>query len=65
MANIRMSPTEVQVSETIYTFESADAADGFEACVATVGVTQCEQKYPSLGRRRAHPLAPDDEFPVD
>lgn len=65
MANIRISPTEVQVNETIYTFESVDVADAFEACVATVDVAHCEQKHLSLGKRRAHPLAPEDEFPVD
>ena len=65
MPNIRISPTEVQVDQTIYTFESADVADEFEACVATVDVSHCETRYPSVDKRRAHPLAPDDEFPVD
>jgi hypothetical protein len=65
MANVRISPTEVQVGDTIYTFESAGVADDFEACVATVDVRHCEAKYLSVDRRPAHPLAPDDEFPVD
>lgn len=65
MPNIRISPTEVQVDETIYTFESAGIADDFEACVATVDVSHCEARYLSVDKRRAHPLAPDDEFPVD
>jgi hypothetical protein len=65
MPNIRISPTEVQVDETIYTFESAGVADDFEACVATVDVSQCESRYLSVDKRSAHPLAPDDEFPVD
>ena len=65
MANIRVSPTEVQVNDTIYTFASAGAADDFEACAATVDVSHCEQKHRPVGKRRAHPLAPEDEFPVD
>ena len=65
MANIRISPTEVQVNDIIYTFEIAGMADEFEACVATVDVSHCEQKHLSVGRRSAHPLAPPDEFPVD
>ena len=65
MPNIRISPTTVQVDETIYTFDNADVADAFEACVATVDVSHCESRYPSVDKRRAHPLAPDDEFPVD
>ena len=65
MPNIRISPIEVQVDETIYTFESAGVADDFEACVATVDVSHCESRCMSVGKRRAHPLAPDDEFPVD
>lgn len=65
MANIRISPTEVQVNDIIYTFESAGVADDFEACVATVDVSHCEQKHLSVDRRPAHPLAPPDEFPVD
>lgn len=65
MANIRISPTEVQVNGTIYTFESAGIADDFEACIATVDVTHCEQTCLSVDKRRAHPLAPENEFPVD
>ena len=65
MPNIRISPTEVQVAETIYTFESAGVADDFEACVATVDVSHCEARYLSVDKRRAPPLAPDNEFPVD
>ena len=65
MANIRISPTEVQVGEVVYTFESAGIADDFEACVATVDVGHCETKYLAVDKRPAHPLAPDDEFPVD
>lgn len=65
MANIRISPTEVQVDDIIYTFEDAGVADDFEACVATVDVSHCTQKHVALGQRNAHPLAPDDEFPVD
>jgi hypothetical protein len=65
MPNIRISPTEVQVDDTIYTFESAGVADDFEACVATVDVSHCVSKYLSIDKRSAHPLAPDDEFPVD
>ena len=65
MANIRISPTEVQVGDIIYTFESAGTADDFEACVATVDVSHCEAKYLTVDKRRVHPLAPDDEFPVD
>jgi hypothetical protein len=65
MANVRISPTEVQVGDIIYTFESAGIADDFEACVATVDVSHCETRYLAVDKRRVHPLAPDDEFPVD
>jgi len=65
MPNIRISPTEVQVDETIYTFENVAVADDFEACVATVDVSHCESRHVALDKRRVHPLAPDDEFPVD
>jgi hypothetical protein len=65
MSNIRISPTEVQVGDTIYTFESAGVADDFEACVATVDVSHCESRFLSVDKRRAHPLAPGDEFPID
>lgn len=65
MANIRISPNEVQVGDVIYTFESVGIADDFEACVATVDVSHCETKYLPLDKRSAHPLAPGDEFPVD
>jgi len=65
MPNIRISPTEVQVDTTIYTFESAGIADDFEACVATVDVSHCEAKYLWVDKRHAHPQGPNDEFPVD
>lgn len=65
MANIRISPTEVQVGDIVYTFESAGVADDFEACVATVDVSHCETKYMAVDKRNVHPLAPDDEFPID
>lgn len=65
MANIRISPTEVQVGDIIYTFESAGIADDFEACVATVDVSHCETKYLSVDKRRVKLLAPDKGFPLD
>lgn len=65
MANIRISPNEVQVGDIIYTFGSVGIADDFEACVATIDVSHCETKYLAVDKRPAHPLAPGNEFPVD
>jgi hypothetical protein len=53
MATIRISPTEVQLGTTIYTFEDADIADDFEACVATVSLKYCEQEHPAVNKRIA------------
>lgn len=32
MATVRLTPTEVQVDQVIYVYESASQADAFEAC---------------------------------
>lgn len=64
MATVRVSPTEVKVDDTVYTFESSGVADDFEACVATVDVTHCETQYLSIGKRNANE-PPFNEFPVD
>jgi hypothetical protein len=64
MATVRVSPTEVQVDNTIYTFESSGVADDFEACVATVDVGHCEAQYLAVDKRDAD-LPPVNEFPVD
>lgn len=53
MATIRISPTEVQLNSTIYTFADPDIADDFEACVATVNVKYCEQEHPAVSKRIA------------
>lgn len=54
MPIIRKSPKEVQVDDTIYTFEWAQSADAFEACVATVDVNHCLGDHPSLSTRPAN-----------
>lgn len=42
MATVRITPTDVQVDEMVYTFSDADAADSFESCIATTGdVSHC------------------------
>jgi hypothetical protein len=64
MPTVRLSPTEVQVDNTVYTFESSGVADDFEACVATVDVGHCETKYLSVGKRDVNE-PPFNEFPVD
>lgn len=53
MATVRLATTEVQVDEIIYTFDSADRADAFEACVATVDLSHCEADHAPIGRRPA------------
>jgi hypothetical protein len=64
MATVRVSPTEVQVDNIIYIFESSGVADDFEACVATVDVGHCETQYLAIGKRDAS-VPPVNEFPVD
>lgn len=48
---VRISPTEVQAGRFIYTFEEADEADSFEACVAAINARYCEQKHPFLSKK--------------
>lgn len=45
MEAIRISPTEVQVDDTVYVFTSADDADDFQACNATADATFCASPY--------------------
>lgn len=50
MATIRKTPKQVQVDDTIYTFERAQLADAFEACVATVDAAHCLKDYPAVSQ---------------
>ena len=59
MATIRISPTEIQVEDTVYVFASADDADDFDACIATVDATFCASKYPPLSTRPADTRSQD------
>lgn len=52
MATVRISPTEVQVDEVIYSYASAAQADAFEACVAAVDVTHCVADHPPQATRK-------------
>jgi hypothetical protein len=53
MATVRVSPTEVQVNDIIYTFAEPEDADAFEACVAVVQLAYCENEYPAISKRQA------------
>lgn len=59
MATIRISPAEVQVDDTIYVFASADDADAFEACIATVDAKFCASQTPPLHTRPADTRSQD------
>jgi hypothetical protein len=51
MATVRLTPTEVQVDQVIYVYESASQADAFEACVAALDVAHCALDHPPQSRR--------------
>lgn len=53
MATVRLTPTEVQVDEVVYIYESASKADAFEACVAALDVAHCVLEHPPQGTREA------------
>ena len=53
MATVRLTPTEVQVDQVIYVYESASQADAFEACVAALDVAHCVLDHPPQSRREA------------
>ena len=53
MATVRISPTEVQVDQLIYSYGSAGQADAFEACVAAVDVSHCVVDHPPQDTRGA------------
>lgn len=53
MATVRIATHEVQVNDMIYVFGSADQADAFEACVATVDLSHCERDYAPIAKRTA------------
>lgn len=63
MPTIRLTTTEVQVDDTVYCFANADHADAFEACVATVDLSHCEQEYAPLEKRAAPLVPPADNQP--
>ena len=52
MATVRISPTEVQVDDVIYSYASAGQADAFEACVAAVDVEHCVTDHPPQATRK-------------
>lgn len=52
MATVRISPTEVQVDDVIYSYASAGQADAFEACVAAVDVAHCVIDHPPQATRK-------------
>jgi hypothetical protein len=53
MATVRLTPTEIQVDQVIFTYESATQADVFEACVAALDVAHCVLDHPPQGTRDA------------
>lgn len=53
MATIRLSTKEVQVDQTIYTFDVVQVADRFEACVAMLDAAHCELDHAPVAKRSA------------
>lgn len=53
MAIIRKTPKQVQIDDTVYTFERVELADAFEACAATVDADHCLKDYPALSQAPA------------
>jgi hypothetical protein len=53
MATVRLTPTEVQVDQVVYVYESAIQADAFEACVAALDVEHCVLDHPPQSTREA------------
>jgi len=53
MATVRLTPTEIQVDQVVYVYESASQADAFEACVAALDVTHCVLDHPPQSTREA------------
>ncbi|SMP71679.1 hypothetical protein [Noviherbaspirillum suwonense] len=53
MATVRLTPTEVQVDQMVYVYESASQADAFEACVAALDVAHCAVDHPPQSTREA------------
>lgn len=51
MATVRLTPTEVQVDQVIYIYESPTQADAFEACVAALDVAHCALDHPPQAQR--------------
>ena len=50
MPTIRKTPKQVQLDNTVYTFERVQLAD---ACVATVDAAHCLKDYPALSQEPA------------
>lgn len=60
MATMRISPTEIQVDDTIYVFATADDADPFEECIATTGdASFCASQNPPLSSKPADTRSQD------
>ncbi|MBB5200390.1 hypothetical protein HNR39_002225 [Glaciimonas immobilis] len=53
MAIIRVSPTEITVDDITYVFDTAYAADAFEACVAITDVPYCVDEFPPVSVRKS------------
>lgn len=52
----RISATEVQVEQTVYTFSASDVADAFQRCVGQDSVDTCRSNHPPASSR-----APESE----
>jgi hypothetical protein len=61
MATIRVSTLDVQVDDTLYTFDTPENADAFEACVATVDQAYCESTILAVSKR---PVSADPRIPT-
>jgi hypothetical protein len=59
----RLSDTEVQVEQTVYTFSDSTVADAFQRCVGDDSVDQCSTSHAPSSSRAANEDHPDDTPP--
>lgn len=58
---IRVSDTQVQVEQTLYTFTKKDDADAFQRCLVDTSIDTCYQTHPPLSATPAVPGEPPDD----
>jgi hypothetical protein len=50
----RLSDTEVQIEQTVYTFSDSTVADAFQRCVGEDSVDECSVSHASVSSRAAN-----------